>query len=147
MYRAIDQYSQVIDVLLSALYLPRRCPRRSGGMFVLMKYTTEAVASTDVESGEPVRVCIYQDVNLTVSVLIVYSGVHNFLPGWHFYNGHAANDAASSIINNTGSDVRVTADFNAQGASTWLLSGQRINFDGLGGRLKNDTMSFIRVAS
>ncbi|SDT10652.1 peptidase inhibitor family I36 protein [Actinoplanes derwentensis] len=109
----------------------------------LVALPAPAQAAYACKNGE---VCIYQNVNLTGSVLIVYSGVHNFLPDWHFYNGDAANDAASSIINNTDTNVRVTADFNAQGASTWLLSGQRINFDGLGGRLANDTMSFISVA-
>ncbi|SDT10680.1 peptidase inhibitor family I36 protein [Actinoplanes derwentensis] len=102
-----------------------------------------AQAAYACQTGE---VCIYEDVNLRGSVLIIYSGAHNFLPDWHFYNGNAANDAASSIINrSTTLTARITEDFDAQGKSLWVPPGEQLNLNGKGLVLADNSMSYISL--
>lgn len=95
------------------------------------------------------EVCVYSDYDLRGSVIVFRSGEINFTSDWHFYNGLAANDNASSIINRMNVEVYISSDFDNKGRSVDVhphtqrnMKGDVFTYD-----LDNDTMSFIRVTN
>jgi hypothetical protein len=104
-----------------------------------------AQAAYTCKTGE---LCIYSDYDLRGSVLIIYGGAHNFYSDWHFYNGLAANDNASSVINKTTRTAYFTSDFDGRGIyDGWVDAGKQQNLKGrdTGHELPNDTMSWVSV--
>ncbi|GAA2543169.1 hypothetical protein GCM10010435_08840 [Winogradskya consettensis] len=114
----------------------------AGSMAVM---PTAAQAAYTCQNNE---VCIFSDYDLRGTVLVVYSGAHNFTSNWHFFNGLAVNDNASSIINNTGRGVFVSEDFDGKGYyNATIKAHSQMNFKGREQKfeLPNDVMSYIRV--
>ncbi|GAA2563848.1 hypothetical protein GCM10010435_39990 [Winogradskya consettensis] len=111
----------------------------AGSLFVL---PSAAQAVYTCQKGE---VCIFSDHGLRGTTLVVYSGKHNFTSNWHFYNGLAANDNASSIVNKTDITVFVSSDFNDLGKVAVVWPGTKMEFTGQNGSLDDNTMSSINV--
>ncbi|WP_436535252.1 peptidase inhibitor family I36 protein [Actinoplanes sp. HUAS TT8] len=110
---------------------------------VVMPTAAQAVYSC--QNGE---VCIYSDYDLKGTVLVVYSGAHNFTSNWHFYNGLPANDNASSIVNKSNLTAFVSEDFDGKGYyNATIKPGKQMNFKGREQlfELPNDTMSYISL--
>ncbi|BCY11763.1 peptidase inhibitor family I36 protein [Actinoplanes sp. L3-i22] len=89
------------------------------------------------------EVCVYSEHNARGSVLVIKGGTHNFLPGWVFQNGLAANDNASSIVNYSGHNVIVSSDYDSQGIRALAITGYITEFYGQAGSLPDNSMSFV----
>ncbi|GAA2555630.1 hypothetical protein GCM10010435_27780 [Winogradskya consettensis] len=111
----------------------------------LVAVPSAAQAAYTCQSGE---VCIFQDYDLKGSVLIIYSGTHNFTSNWVFANGDPVNDNASSIINRTSHVAFAYEEFDKQGLQiSGIWPNGQMNFKGRGilQELRNDSMSSIYI--
>ncbi|MFF5075596.1 peptidase inhibitor family I36 protein [Actinoplanes sp. NPDC000266] len=94
------------------------------------------------------QICLYKDYDLQGSVLVISTlGTHNFTSNWVFYDQTRVNDKVSSIVNRSQWNVLACDNFDCQGDSPKAVvgPGERMNFKGSPGELKNDRMSAIQV--